>query len=713
MNILNYLESSFEDFADAPVGADQLAHNATGAPGQIPGAAPEAETNAPDSLEIPESVGPAVIASSDEVQAAAIVEDPGHSEAEQMANAASDTNTSVIEQADVAPGETPEAGAEGTGDEPAAEPDLEAGLDNDGEQVGDGDVSAGSDLGDEGDLGASEETGEPPVDGGDELGGDEGLGDTGGEEPGDDTDLEATGDAGPGEEEDGLSEEPIVEEGSEDGLGDDTGGDTSTDETETDGDDAEAGNSEGEAEEETGEEEGSEETGDEGTGDEFEESTDEEAGGESEEESEAEAGGESDDDDDGVEYDVPDVDTEVTDEEVADAEEDAEEAAAEDEALDEEIVDTTKSVSELEEDEVAVEEFIGVLAHGIRTKNYPAQTVHLAQSKLLRLSAKFGCHAPVIPSMEDYNSKNLDAYFTNSLESFSDFLKKIRHARKNFFDNFAKKMNDKIHLKAVETEIDALNKVCDQQIVRLKALEMPEAITVKVPAGIRHPQGVVKGMTAELQWMNDVAAVFKVDHTFIKGLADILKKAVAEGDSTKATELANKALKLGVPAKKYPASAFSGSTYLGEFKFVKNDVKPSGNMAEDMKTLAARAIPELQGSIVGAGTGPAEGTFKKADLIKMLQLCKVMIGLSRGTAGSTGKDIVDQLDAANRSGTEQDMAGKKAGDKEEQRRGEAAMSQLTSQFWYSISKSLDNYSGFQYHLIAMVDCMLRVVMRAK
>lgn len=672
MNILNYLEPSFEDFVDAPVGTDQLAHNSGAAPGvDAPAASNEPQA---DSLEIPESVGPVVIASSDEVQAATIVEDPGHTEAAQMAAAASDANTAVIEQAEVAPGEPTPAGTEEpeavgnvseTGDEGLGG-DEGAGVD----ALGDG---SGDDLGD--DLAGSDETGDLGGDG-DQVGGDDipaedGLGDdTGADELSDPSDESAGG-----------------EEGS-DGLGDDTGGDTETGEDETDGDDTEAGGPEGEAEsegEETGEAEGEE----------------------------TETGSESDDDDDGVEYDVPDVDTEVTDDDVADAEDDAEEAAAEDEELDDEIVDTTKSVSELEDEEASVEEFIGVLAHGIRSKKFSAQTVHLAQSKLTRLANTFGANAPVIPSMEDYNSKNLDAYYTNSLESFSGFLKRIRHARKNFFDNFAKKMNDKIHLKAVEVEIDALNKVCDQQIVRLKALEMPEAITVKVPGSIRHPDGVIKGMTSELQFMNDIAGVFKIDHTYIKGLSDILKKAIAEGDSTKAAELANKALKLALPGKKYPAAAFTGSTYLGEYKFDKLTGKATGNMVEDMKTLSERAVPELGGSVVSTGKGAESGTFKKAELIKMLQLCKVLIGLSRGTAGSTGKDIVDQLDIANRASSEKDLADKKTGEAEEQRRGEAALTQLTTQFWYTISRSLDNYSGFQYHLIGMIDGMLRIVQRAK
>ena len=69
MNIMSYLTSpAFEDFADAPVGTDQLAHNQAAPGTEVPGVAP-AGTEAPtDNLEIPEEVGPALVASADEAQ---------------------------------------------------------------------------------------------------------------------------------------------------------------------------------------------------------------------------------------------------------------------------------------------------------------------------------------------------------------------------------------------------------------------------------------------------------------------------------------------------------------------------------------------------------------------------------------------------------------------------------------------------------------------
>lgn len=716
MNIMSYLnQPSFEDFVDSPAVTD-LAHNTPSATGEAAPVA-AATTEAPaDSIEIPETTGPELVASADEAQAAAIVEDPGHSEAEQMAQAASAQDTAVLEAAEVTPGaET--AVTEETTDAPAGDETITDEVSTDAVSETDATTDVGGDgtdtsaeLGDvAADAGTGDGSGELPLEEtaetteettSEEIPAGDASGDAALEEP---VVEETTTDEPVSEEpleEDGLGEvtEPETEE-AEDGLGDGASGDTETGEAETNTDDEEAGGEEAQGEEETGEAE--EGTGEE-AGDEGEESTTEET---------SEEVGE--DDEEGVDYDIPEVDTEIEDEDVESAETDAEEAAAEEEELDEEIVDTSKSVAELDEEDVAVEAFIGVLQHGINTKKFSPQTVALSQAKLQALCGTFRSESPVIPSMEDYTVDNLGAYYTNSLESFSDFLKKIRTARKSFFDDFAKKMNDKIHLKAVETQIDALNKVCDQQIVRVKELTLETPLKTKIPSGIRHKDGVVKGMTSELAWLNDIAGVFKFDETFNEAVAKILKQAIAEGDSVKATDLANKALKVPLPAKKYPAAAFSGSTYLPDLKFVKSDVKATGSLAEDMKSLANRAIPEMEGTLSKVATGPSEGEFKKTELVKMLQICKIMIGLSRGTAASAGKALVGQLDGANRASSEKDLSGKKAGDKEAQRRGEAALNQLVSQFWYALSRSLDNYSQFQWQLVNCIDGMLQIVKRAK
>ncbi|QBJ02637.1 virion structural protein [Pseudomonas phage Psa21] len=704
MNILNYLTPTFEDFVDAPVGADQLAHNAT-APAGEPGIAPVAETT-PDSLEIPESVGPALVATSDEVQAAAVVEDAAHNEAAQAAEQATAADTAVIEQAAVAPAEASAAAtdtpAEGTTDVP--------------EQT---DASAGTtDLGGSGDDGGTA---------GDELGGDAGDSGTGTDDAGstsdlgDDAPLESETDLGEaGAETSEVTEEPAATEETtaeeipaEDGLGE-----TEGEEGEEDGlgDGAESGAETGEAqsetEEESTEETETEETGSEATGE--EESGESEGESETSEEEETEAGSEETDsaEDDGVDIDIPDVDVETDEDDVAEAEEEAAEALAEDEELEDEIVDTSKSVDELDEDTASVEEFIGVLQHGIRTKRFNAQTVALAQSKLQKLSGKWQSESPVIPSMEDYSEQNLAEYYTNSLESFSSFLKKIKHVRDQFLDNFAKKMNDKIHLKAVETEIAAINKALDVQIVRIKGLELTEAATVKVPAPLRGEGGPVKAVTAELQWLGEVANVFSHDKKWFEGVAGLLATAVKEGDALKSTATINKALKLPLPVKSYPAGVFSGSQ-LTTFNFEKSDKKATGSMAEDMASLADRAIPEANGHAVATGKGPETVTLKKTDLVKMLQLAKVLIGLSRGTAGAAGKGIVDTIDIVNRSKSELNQKDAKTGDAPTRAANEKALDKLVTQFWVGLHHSTENYSHFQWHIVTLADNLVHLVKKVK
>ena len=728
MNILNYLTPSFEEFVDAPVGADQLAHNSATAPGSAvePGIAPVVDTQT-DSLEIPESVGPALVASADEVQAAAIVEDPGHSEAAAAAAQASDSDAALLEQAQVAPAETGAADAvaetteEGTGD---VSESTELGGDDasgiDGVSGDTGDADLGTDAGDLGDAtgdagstdlgdtdGAAEsetaETGDAELggEGEAEAGTDTGVDDAA---LGDESDVGETTDDTTTEE-DGLGEAETTE-GDEDGLGDGAEGGTETGEAEGEEETEEAGEAEGE---ETSEFE--ESTDESETSDTEEETTEDEA--ESEETDASEEGGaEADsDEDDGVEIDIPDVDTETTEDDAEEAEEEAAEAVAEDEELDDEIIDTSKSVDELDEDAVAVEEFIGVLQHGIRTKRFNAQTVALAQTQLQKLSIKWDSEAPVIPSMEDYTEKNLGAYYTNSLESFSSFLKKIKHVRDSYMDSFAKSMNEKMHLKAVETQVAAINKALDVQILRVKELKLEEVVTVKVPAALRGEGGPIKAVTAELQWLGEVSGIFAHDRKFLESIASLLGQAAKEGDSVKASGIVSKALKVALPVKSYPASVYEGSK-LASFKLDRVEKKATGSMSQDMANLAERAVPVGTQNDGGIGKGPDTAQLKKTDLVKMLQLAKVLIGLSRGTAAAAGKGIIDTVDSVNKAKSVRNQTDK-TGDKQSIAEADKALNALVTQFWYAMQTSTDNYAHFQWHVVLLADNLVHLVKKVK
>lgn len=723
MNIMSYLTSpAFEDFADAPVGADQLAHNQAAPGTEVPGVAPAGAEAPTDNLEIPEEVGPALVASADEAQAAAIVEDPGHSEAEQAAEQAIQENASVLEQADVAPAEDAgTAGAEGSegtdgvadGDEDDLA-DTDAPIEEGGEdglsETGD-DNLGGNDLGADGSDAGGELGDDASGDGAADLGGDTGT--EGGDNLG--------GEEAPLEE-DGLGDAEAsddVTEGGEDGLDDSAGGDAETGETETNDDDLETEGSGETGEEETegqGEEESTGEEGDDLAGEETETDAEGDSESESEESGEEETGseGESDsDDEDGPDIDIPDVDTEADEEDAAEAEEAADEAEAEDEELEDEIIDTTKSIDDLGKDEASVEHYISVLSHGCQRQSYNVQTVALAQEKLQELSRKFGRHAPLIPSMEDYTAKNLDSYYTNSLESFGSFLKKIRHVRDKFLDDLAQKMNDKLHLKAVETQIAGINTAADVQINRMKDLKLEGKVSITVPANLRSSVGIVKAVTTEISRLGDVSGVFAHDKKFLDALAKLISAAVKEGDAVKSTATLQKALKLALPAKSYPAAAFNKGA-IGGFYFEKPEGKATGSMAEDMKSLGKRAIPDSEQHFAEKGVGGNKSEeVTKADLIKMLKLAKILVGLSRGTAAATGKGLVESMDVGNRAKSERNQSDAKTGDKDSTAGNDKAMNNMVAAFMDAIWISANNYSNFQWQIIEVADSLVHCVQKVK
>lgn len=503
------------------------------------------------------------------------------------------------------------------------------------------------------------------------------------------TPLEETGDTPPVET---VVEEPPVEETEvvepvEDGLDNTVVGETETPEAEEEViEETPAGETEVEetSTEETPVETGSEETASEETGD----------------------------DEDEIELDIPDVDTEVKDEDIEEAEEEADAAEAADDVLDEEIIDTSKSVDDIDDEVVATEGYLATLQLGHKRKSYTSQTVGLAQAKLTQLAKALGDDAVVIPSLEDYTATNMSEYYVASIESFEGFLKKLRGKRDALLDRFASNMNEKMHLKAVDKRVESLNAMIDQQINRVKDLSMTEIHDVKLPGILRGKDGPVALLTEQVKWLGDVAGTFKADATFLKGLADLLKSAVAEGDAVKATSIVSRALKLPAPVKAYPATLFTKNPNF-EAIYVKSDKKAVGGNTDDMKTLGARFIPSLEREVMFVGTGPEKFEAKKATVVKMLSLAKIIIGLSRGTSSAAGKNLIDSLGSVNEAKSARNQSDKKAGTTDDIQRSDKALSGLVDSFWSGCIISLNNYEAFQRHCCDLVHGVAKTVAKVK
>lgn len=713
LNLSRYLPA-LEDFPiDAPVAAPvgaipagtlavpaaPLAHEQ--APGAVGvGVEPAILEQQPAvQVEIPEAPAPEMIASSDEAQAAANQVDAAHEAAATDSAAAIAADAQKLEGADVAPGQESPAAAEGgvTGDDAAAASEV------------------GGDLGAVPAEGTAPVEGEEPAAGGDDL---SGLGGEPGaaEEPAADLGAETGGDTPaegtePAAEEPASSEEPPAEEPA-------AGEEAAFEETPAEEPPAEEpAAEETPATEPAAEEPPAEEpaAAEETPPAEEEPASEEPPAEEESEEDEVLADGFDDTDEDAPdleegEIDVPDVDTEVTDEDVADAEVDSEEAKAADEDTQDEIVDTNKTIAELKKEEASVEKFIEILQHGIRTKQHSPQLLALAQDKLTELGGVFGRHSPAIPSMENYTRHNLDDYYTNSLESFVGFQRRITHLGKKLVDKVAKSLNESMHINAVSKEVATLNKRADKLLVGLKDLDDGYVLEVtKVPMHLRTEKPLVTAVGDEIKNLTAIGGkIFKADTAFITGLIAITNEATKEADGTKSIALANKALKLPLAEKSYPAQAFSGDMF-GGWKINRSDKKATGDLVGDMKTLAERSIPTGDADYVAKAGGKA--SLKKADLIKLMQFAKVLIGISNSTKAGVGRSLMDSLNTANEQTSARHLEVKQ-GDKDQVKKAEKAMDELTSQLWAAVGRSLDNYGAFQWHICYIVDAINGMVGRA-
>jgi hypothetical protein len=720
-------------------------------------------------MEVPTESAPDLIASADEAQAAQAQEDPAHAQAEQQAQQVTEQQAAVIETADVAPGSTegdaPAAADAGVTEGDAADAEAvggdidaipEGGTDNGaGAEGGDDGADLGGDTGGEasGDLGAdasgADDTGTGSDsglgDGGsDDFGGGDSVGGDAGDSAGTSDDAGAEGTTG--EAEPDVAADAVAGDDSA-AAGDDAGTDTGADDTAA-GTDADAGTDGDAAADATGDvdtgadaggdfggDDASADSGGEATGDDANaadgdagadaggdaEAGDAEGGDEGgedagegegetegEEETTPEEDAQAEEDLANGDIDVPDVDTETTDEDVADAEITADDKVEEDEKLEDEIIDTSKSINEVDEETAAVEHFMGVLSYGIRNKEFSNQTMALATEKMLSLAKAMGNHSPVVPSVESYSAANIEDHYKASLESFGEFWKRLKHARKNMVDAFAKKMNDKMHLKAPQAEIDALNKKLDLQITKIGEAKMESELEVKLlPAVLHFNDGVIKGITGELKALTEMgSSVFKADSVYIESLIACVKEGISAPDGTKAAAAANKALKLAAPYTKYPASVW---TFKGGFEIVKPELKATGDLVADMKSLRKRVMPQCD--YLENPNGHSSASLKKADVVKLLQLCKVLVGLSNATSSVMGKKLVAAIDSINRSGTESDMANKKAGEAAEVKRGTKALEELMSQAWWCTSASLETYGLFQERIIDLVRAVLSVTGR--
>ena len=331
------------------------------------------------------------------------------------------------------------------------------------------------------------------------------------------------------------------------------------------------------------------------------------------------------------EVEVPEPVAEVTDAEVEVAQEEATEA-------DEELAEVAGEAEELADTEgtvqdeiVAIEEFTQVLAHGLKTKTFSPQFAAVAQMRLERLASAFGDEKAGV-SLENYNSGDLEQFYTDSMESFNGFLKRLVDVLDNGVQSLADKLNKKMSVSNYNKKAQALFLRADA-VLSGSAKEEPVVVRGKGVAADFHFGGefdgnVLASMTRDLRFLSGPgAALIKNCDTFMSSLMDIIDTAVKDGGVGKTGDLVAKALELKRPVDQLPEDAFDAAMAGGlKFKRIATKAKGDDDRRGNYKDIGRAAIPGIDGTRFKGEA--ADVTIDKATADKLAKAAKAQLAMA-------------------------------------------------------------------------------------
>lgn len=331
------------------------------------------------------------------------------------------------------------------------------------------------------------------------------------------------------------------------------------------------------------------------------------------------------------EVEVPEPVAEVTEAEVEAAQEEATEAdeeLAEVAGEAEELADTESTV---QDEIVAIEEFTQVLAHGLKTKTFSPQFAAVAQMRLERLAGAFGDEKAGV-SLENYNSGDLEQFYTDSMESFNGFLKRLVDVLDNGVSSLTEKLNKKMTVSNYDKKAQALFLRADA-VLSGSAKEEPVVVKGKGVAADFHFGGefdgnVLASMTRDLRFLSGPgAALIKNCDTFMSGLMNIIDTAVKDGGVGKTGDLVAKALELKRPVDQLPEDAFDAAMAGGlKFKRIATKAKGEDDRRGNYKDIGRAAIPGIDGTKFKGEA--ADVTIDKATADKLAKAAKAQLAMA-------------------------------------------------------------------------------------
>lgn len=336
------------------------------------------------------------------------------------------------------------------------------------------------------------------------------------------------------------------------------------------------------------------------------------------------------------ELEVDDVDLSTTEEEVEEAEDELEEAEEEGEEVEDEIIDDTKTLEDLEKESASVEEFIQLLKVAKESAHYEPLFMAQVDSKLNALHDMFGTHGPGIPSLETFNEPQYaELYYSTSLESFEGFKKRLNTIKKAVSLKLAESIRS-LNTKMVDPAVKNLNTIIDGMLAKVNSEDSDYSVTFKVK--LESDKDILKA------YGDDTKTITAMINRISKQQLRVVDEAAKVLKSTTNAKFENihKEAKTTLQIKNVDFKGLADGSLIGNNKTITKDPgKSNGTVMHEM-------AEHLVKSAIKVGTTEYDGdkskkvTLNKADLVRLLSLCKMQIGLVTKAKKEVGEPAVAQ-----------------------------------------------------------------------
>lgn len=336
------------------------------------------------------------------------------------------------------------------------------------------------------------------------------------------------------------------------------------------------------------------------------------------------------------ELEVEDVDLSTTDEEVEEAEEELEEAEDEGEEIEDEVIDDTKTLEDLEKETASVEEFIQLLKVAKESAHYEPLFMAQVDSKLNALHGMFGTNGPGIPSLESFNDpQHAGLYYSTSLEAFEGFKKRLNNIKNAVSLKLAESIRS-LNVKMLEPAVKNLNTIIDGMLAKVNSEDSDYSVTFKVK--LESDKDIVKAYGDDTKTITAmINRISKQQLRVVNEAANVLKSTT----SAKFKDIP-KAAQATLQIKNVDFKGLADGSLIGNNKTITKDPGKSNG------TVMHQMAEHLVKSAIKVGTTEYDGdktkkiTLNKADLVRLLSLCKMQIGLVTKAKKEIGEPAVAQ-----------------------------------------------------------------------